>query len=149
MATAPRYEMSFGKRTINALMSTLVRLGVGPGNSWLLTTVGRRSGQRRTTPVNLVEEGGERWLVSPYGTRPWVLNARASASADLRRGRKRERVTLEELDATASAAVLKSYLAANSITAPYFDATRDSDLAAFETEASRHPTFRITSNETG
>ena len=149
MAASPRYEMSFGKRAINVLMSTLVRLGVGPGNSWLLTTVGRRSGQRRTTPVNLVEEGGERWLVSPYGTRPWVLNVRASGSAELRRGRKRERVALEELDAAATAPVLKSYLAANSITTPYFDATRDSDLAAFESEAVRHPTFRITSSETG
>jgi len=147
MGGLPRYEITRGKRIVNALMGLAVRLGIGPGQSRLLTTVGRKSGQRRTIPVSLVEQGGERCLVSPYGVRPWVLNVRASGNAELRRGRRRERVTLEELDAAASASVLTSYLTANSITAPYFDATPEADLAAFEAEADRHPTFRITASE--
>lgn len=149
MAERPHYELNTAMRLANALMGTLGRLGVGPGKIWLLTTFGRKTGKRRTTPVSLVEDGAERWLVAPYGVRPWVLNVRAAGTAELRRGRRRERVTLAEVhDAAAAAPVLKRYLAGNSVTSDYFDATPESDLAAFAAESDRHPVFRIGTAET-
>jgi len=124
-------------------MKPLLRLGVGPKGTMLLTTRGRRTGRSTTIPVNVTEHEGQRYLVSPYGQRAWVHNVRASGNAELRRGRRSGRVRLEEVDATTAAPVLKQYAAANAITRPYFDAQPDSPLADFEAEASRHPVFRI------
>ena len=39
-------------------MKPLVRLGIGGKSTYLLTTIGRRTGQERTTPVILVENDG-------------------------------------------------------------------------------------------
>ena len=50
-----------------------------------------------STPVSIVQVGGERWLVAPYGERNWVKNARAAGWVELRRGRSRERLTVEEV----------------------------------------------------
>ncbi|WP_404353119.1 nitroreductase family deazaflavin-dependent oxidoreductase [Phycicoccus jejuensis] len=40
-------------------------------HSWVLTTVGRRTGRERRNPVTVVDVGGRRWLVAPYGPVPW------------------------------------------------------------------------------
>ncbi|MBT5773812.1 MAG: nitroreductase family deazaflavin-dependent oxidoreductase [Dehalococcoidia bacterium] len=137
------YDLSTSRRFVNRAFGLLVRLGIGPSNAHLLTTIGRKTGQPRTAPVALVERHGEGWLVSPYGTRPWVLNARAAGRVELRRGRTRTEWNIEETDATTAAAVLRQYLAENKITAPYFDATTEDGDSAFEAEASRHPVFRL------
>jgi deazaflavin-dependent oxidoreductase (nitroreductase family) len=135
-------------RAGNGLMKTLLRLGVGPPGLMLLTTTGRRSGNRHSTPVNLAEHEGHRWLVSPYGLRGWVHNVRASGEAQLSRGRRTERVRLQEVDATTAAPVLRKYLGQNGITKPYFDATPESPVSDFEAEAARHPVFRIVESAT-
>ena len=57
----------------------------------LLTVPGRRSGRPRSTPVTLVEEDGQRWLVAS-GPAGWVTNARAAGQVELSRGRRSERV---------------------------------------------------------
>ena len=137
------YRVTPMLRVGNALMKALLRLGVGPPGLMLLTTTGRRTGKRHSTPVNVSEFEGERWLVSPYGLRGWVHSVRASGGADLSRGRRRGRMRLEEVDAATAAPVLRKYLGENGITKPYFDATPDSPVSAFEAEAARHPVFRI------
>jgi deazaflavin-dependent oxidoreductase (nitroreductase family) len=65
----------------------LARAGIGPAH--LLTTRGRKTGRARTTPVILVQQDKQRWLVAPYGAVSWVLNARAAGRVTLRRGRDR------------------------------------------------------------
>ena len=137
------FEVTPLRRVGNALMRTLVRLGVGPPGLMLLTTTGRRSGKRHSTPVNVADYEGQRWLVSPYGQRGWVHNVRESGEAELSRGRRSRRVRLEEVDAATAAPVLRKYLGENGITKSYFDATPESPVAAFEAEAARHPVFRI------
>src|SRR5690606_17620454 len=109
----------------------------------LLTTVGRRTGRPRTHPVSVYALDGERWLVLPYGVRPWVRNVRASGEAVLRRGRRRERIALEEVGPERAAPVLREYVRRESIVRPYFDVEPDAPLDAFEAEAPRHPVFRI------
>jgi deazaflavin-dependent oxidoreductase (nitroreductase family) len=125
-------------------MRPLVRLGLGPGNTWLLSVKGRRSGKTYETPVNLVRLGGETYLVSPYGTQGWARNARTAGEAGLRRGKRRLHHRLVELGPAEAAPVLRAYMRANFVTRPFFDVTPDSDDAQIAAEAPRHPVFRLT-----
>ena len=97
----------------------------------------------RSTPVTLVKEDGQRWLVAPYGPVGWVHNARATGHVRLSRGRRSETVRVKELAAEAAAPILKAYLERVPITRPYFDVTPDAPLAAFAAEASKHPVFQV------
>jgi len=137
------YRLGFGRRAANALVSILLHLGLGPARTYLLTVAGRRSGAPRTTPVTLVEEGGRRWLVAPYGEVAWVHNLRAAGKAMLSRGAHSETVMVREVNTDEAAPVLKMYVTRVPITRPYFDAKPESDLAAFRAEAPRHPVFAI------
>jgi deazaflavin-dependent oxidoreductase (nitroreductase family) len=104
---------------------------------------GRRSGTWYATPVTLVEAGGQRWLVAPYGDVSWVRNARAAGQVTLSRGRHAETVTLVELGAADAAPVLKQYVTDVPITRPFFDVTPEAPVEAFIAEAHRHPVFWV------
>lgn len=140
---AARYQRGLARRAVNGLVRLLLRLGSGLGGTYLLTVAGRRSGAPRSTPVTLVEEGGRRWLVAPYGEVAWVRNVRAAGKATLSRGRHTEEITVREVGAEEAAPVLKLYVTRVPITRPYFDVRPASDLAAFRAEAPRHPVFAI------
>jgi deazaflavin-dependent oxidoreductase (nitroreductase family) len=140
---AATYHLSHWRRLLNALVRGLLRVDLGPRHTYLLTVQGRRSGTRYSTPVTLVEEGTNRWLVAPYGEVSWVRNARAAAQLTLSRGRHAETVAIIELGPEEAAPVLKQYVNEVPITRPFFDATPDSPLEAFVAEAPRHPVFRI------
>src|SRR5439155_638684 len=86
---ARRYTaMTRGQRIGNAVVALLVRIGLGPKDTYLLTVPGRRTGKPYTTPVTLVQTGEGRWLVAPYGAVSWVRNARAAGRVTLRRGNR-------------------------------------------------------------
>ena len=140
---AARYRRGLARRAANGLVRILLRLGLGPARTYLLTVPGRRSGAPRSTPVTLVEEGGRRWLVAPYGEVAWVRNLRAAGNATLARGGRTEAVTVREVNSEEAAPVLKLYVTRVRITRPYFDAKPESDLDAFRAEAPRHPVFAI------
>jgi deazaflavin-dependent oxidoreductase (nitroreductase family) len=126
------------------LFMALLRAGLKIGTMSLLTVRGRKSGQLHTIPVLLVEQDGERFLVAPYGTVQWVRNIRAAGTATLTRSRRAETIRVRELEAKEAAPILKQYLFKATATRPYFDATKDSSIDAFEREAARHPVFQIT-----
>jgi len=136
------YRGSRGDRVGDAIFSVLARAGVGPVH--LLTTRGRKTGRPRTTPVILVVQGQQRWLVAPYGAVPWVLNARAARRVRLRRGRDRRDYTLRQLPPAEAGPVLQRYVRVASATWPYFQANKDSPVADFIAEADRHPVFELT-----
>jgi len=140
---AARYERGLARRAANALVRILLRLGLGPARTYLMTVTGRRSGAPRSTPVTLVEDGGRRWLVAPYGDVAWVRNLRAAGRATLARGGRAESVAVREIKPEEAAPVLKLYVTRVPITRPYFDVKPESDLAAFRAEAPRHPVFAI------
>jgi deazaflavin-dependent oxidoreductase (nitroreductase family) len=141
---AKTLQLTFTDRVGDALFMALLRAGVKIGTMSLLTVRGRTSGQPRTVPVLLVEQGGERFLVAPYGVVQWVRNLRAAGTATLTRGRRSEAISVTELPAQEEAPILKQYLYKATAARPYFDATKDSPLEAFEREAARHPVFQIT-----
>jgi len=144
---AKTLQLNFADRIGDALFMALMRAGVKIGTMSLLTVRGRKSGQPHTVPVILVEQDGERWLVAPYGVVQWVRNIRAAGTATLTRGRRSEAISVTEIPAQEAAPVLKQYLLKAPAARPYFDATKDSPLEAFEREAARHPVFQITSLE--
>ena len=114
---AKTYRLGPTRRAVILLMKQLVRLGVGGKATYLLTTTGRRTGEPRTTPVILVDEAGERWSVSPYGTVAWVYDVRAHPEVVLRHGKRKESLHAEEVDPAAAAPVLKRYVSSARVTA--------------------------------
>ena len=137
------YRLGLWRRLINRIIRVLLRIGVSPPHTYLLTVRGRKSGHPYSTPVTLVEEAGKRWLVAPYGEVGWVRNARAAKQVTLSRGRRFETVRIVELTAEDAAPVLKKYLARVAVVRPFFDVTPKSNLREFVAEASRHPVFRV------
>lgn len=131
------------RRLGNLIVTPLARLGLAGKRTHILTTVGRKSGRRYSTPVQLVFLDGHRWLVAPYGERAWVTNARAARAVELTRALRTERVAIEEVDATTAAPILREYLRRTPVTKPFFDVHAGSSLEEFAAEAPRHPVFRI------
>jgi deazaflavin-dependent oxidoreductase (nitroreductase family) len=140
------YRLSPGRRAINAIVRPLARLGLAGPRTHLLTAPGRASGKLWTTPVSLVELGGERYAVAPYGERNWVKNARAAGWVEVRRGSYDERVRVRELGLEEAAPVLREYYRIGRVTRPFFDVTLDSSDEAWLAEAPRHPVFRLSSD---
>ena len=103
------YRKSLWRRALNTVVRPLARLGLTGPRTHLLTVRGRTTGRPWSTPVSIVRDGGERWLVAPYGDRNWVLNARAAGEVELRRGRRRELLGVEELDPADAVPVLRRY----------------------------------------
>jgi len=140
---ASTYRLTPSRRAANRLVRLLLRLGLMPGPTYLLTVPGRRTGRPLSTPVTLVKEGDTRWLVAPYGDVAWVRNARAAGQITLSRGTRSETLPIRELPPAEAAPVLQRYITRVPITRPYFDAKPDSPLGDFITEAPRHPVFHL------
>ena len=140
---ARSYHLGFSRRTVNVIVRILLTVGLSPPHTYLLIVRGRKTGRLYRTPVTLVEENGERWLVAPYGEVGWVKNARAAKNVTLERGNQSETVTLVELPPEGAAPVLTKYLAQVPIVRPFFDVTPQSEFKEFVVEAPKHPVFRI------
>jgi deazaflavin-dependent oxidoreductase (nitroreductase family) len=140
---ASTYRLTAPRRILNAVMLALLRLGIAPRGTYLLTARGRRTGTPHSTPVTLVENEDGRWLVAPYGAVGWVRNVRAAGQVTLSRGRQTDDFQVEEVEGQEAARVLQAYLRKVRVVRPYFDAGPDSPLEAFAAEASRHPVFSL------
>src|SRR2546421_4483822 len=87
----PRYlEPTRSTRIFNATVARLTRMGVSVYGSRVLYVKGRKSGEWRSTPVNLLTVDGTRYLVAPRGHTQWVRNLRAVGTGELRVGRRAE-----------------------------------------------------------
>jgi deazaflavin-dependent oxidoreductase (nitroreductase family) len=139
---ARQYRPGRGRHVENTIMSALVRTGLVP-RSYLLTTRGRKTGRPRTNPVVPVEHDGRRWLVAPYGPVSWVHNARATGQVTLTRRRDRRDYTIREVPPDQAAPILQRYVRIAPSTRAYFQATKDSPVEDFVTEAHRHPVFEL------
>jgi F420H(2)-dependent quinone reductase len=137
------YRKSLWRRALNALVRPLARLGLTGPRTHLLTVPGRTTGKLWSTPVSIVELGGERWLVAPYGDRNWVRNARVSGWVELRRGSRCERLAVRELTAVEAVPVLQEYYRRGRVTRQFFVVNLDSLEEAWLAEAPRHPVFRL------
>ncbi len=118
-------------------------IGLAGPRTHLLTVPGRRTGKLWSTPVSIVEKEGKRWLVAPYGDRNWVRNARAAGWVQLQRGRRDERLVVEELSAADAVPVLREYYRQGRVTRPFFGVSLASSDEDWLAEAARHPVFEL------
>jgi deazaflavin-dependent oxidoreductase (nitroreductase family) len=121
----------------------MTRVGAGASYRQILTVAGRRTGRLYSTPVDVLEVGGERWLVSGYGPTSWVRNVRASGEVTLRRGRRSAKFEVDEADERTAVPVLRAYIEKIRVTRPYFDARPDSSDAEVAADLQRHAVFRL------
>ena len=109
---APRYiePGSFTVHVFNRTVQALTRAGISVMGSRVLAVRGRKSGEWRTTPVNLLTLDGATYLVAPRGQAQWVRNLRAAGEGELRVGRRVQRFTATELADQDKPPVLRAYL---------------------------------------
>jgi deazaflavin-dependent oxidoreductase (nitroreductase family) len=100
----------FTKNVFNRMVRTLTKLGISVMGSRVLRVRGRKSGDWRTTPVNLMTVNGEEYLVAPRGTTQWVLNMRVAGGGELQVGRRIQTFTADELPDQAKLPVLREYM---------------------------------------
>ena len=137
----------FTRHVFNRSVALLTRAGVSVWGSRLLVVRGRRTGEPRVTPVNLLVLDGERYLIAPRGTTQWVRNLRVAGQGELRLGRRTELFRAEEIGDADKPVLLRAYLRRWKAEVGVFfegvgaDAS-DEDLLGI---APNHPVFRITS----
>ena len=141
---AKKFRYSFDRRVVDRIYKWIIHRDLAPKNFYLLIVRGRRTGLPRSTPIALIEDDGQRWLVAPYGDVNWVLNVRTAGEVTLSRGGESETLKLTELSSIEGAPVLKEYIIKYALTRPYFDAKPQSPLDEFMNEASLHPVFELT-----
>jgi deazaflavin-dependent oxidoreductase (nitroreductase family) len=95
---------------MNPAVAALTRLGLSVAGSRVLEVRGRKTGEPRRTPVNLLSLEGARYLVAPRGETHWVRNLRAQGEGRLLVGRRAERFTAVELGDDEKPALLRAYL---------------------------------------
>src|SRR5256886_3883219 len=99
------------ERVFNRIYGLLVGLGLGFSYNYLLEVRRRKSGRTYSTPLDLLELNGKRYLVAPRGRTQWVRNAAAADEAILQKGRTRRRCPLRPPARSAKPVVLSEHSA--------------------------------------
>lgn len=100
----------FTRNILNPTVQALTRFGVSFWGSRILEVRGRKSGEWRSVPVNLLTLDGADYLVAPRGDTQWVRNLRASGEGRLRLGKNATAFQAEELSDADKPRVLRPYL---------------------------------------
>ena len=141
----------FTKHVFNRTVAAFTRLGLSVWGSRVLEVRGRKSGQWRRTPVNLLSLDGERYLVAPRGETEWVRNIRVSHGGRLVLGRRAEPFDAVEVsDEAAKVPILRAYLRRwKAEVGVFFEGVGpDSSDDELRQIAPRHPVFRISAGAT-
>jgi deazaflavin-dependent oxidoreductase (nitroreductase family) len=129
---------------INKVFGFLVGLGLGLQHNYLLQVRGRKSGRIYSTPVDVLDRNGKRYLVAPRGYTQWVRNAIASGTVSLKKGRRSEEFGLRLLPDDAKPEILKSYLDRYRLTVRrYFPVPAGSPADAFLPFTADYPVFEL------
>jgi deazaflavin-dependent oxidoreductase (nitroreductase family) len=133
------------KNVFNRLVAGLTRLGIGVAGSRVLEVRGRKSGEWRRTPVNLLTYEGNRYLVAPRGHTQWVKNMRASGRGRLVLGHRTEEFSAKEVGEEEKPALLRAYLKKwKWEVGAFFDGVGpDSSEEELRRIGPDHPAFRI------
>ena len=132
------------ERVFNRIYGSLVGLGLGFSYNYLLEVRGRKSGRTYSTPIDLLELNGKRYLVAPRGRTQWVRNAEAAGEVTLKKGRTRQRFGLRALDDNEKPEVLKAYLDTfKREVQQYFPVKAGAPAEAFRAVAERYPAFEL------
>ena len=147
MGDTPQYARPgwFTQHIFNRAIAALTKLGVSVWGSRILRVRGRRTGEWRSNPVNLLTYNGTRYLVAPRGETQWVRNLRAAGGGELQVGRRVEPFRAREVPDDDKVEILREYLRRWKWEAGQFFHGVDAKAPAEEVaaEAQRHPVFVI------
>ena len=131
----------------NRGVAGLTRLGVSVWGSRVLEVNGRKSGEPRQVPVNLLRYEGRDYIVSARGTGEWVRNVRAAnGELTLLLGSRREHRHAIEVADGDKVPILRAYLKKwKAEVGVFFEGvsgqSSDEEIAAI---APKHPVFALT-----
>ncbi|HWD85340.1 MAG TPA: nitroreductase family deazaflavin-dependent oxidoreductase [Solirubrobacteraceae bacterium] len=136
----------FTTNVFNRIVAVLTRMGVSVYGSRVLEVRGRRSGEWRQTPVNLMRFQSVDYLVAPRGQTQWVKNLRAGGEGRLRLGGRTQSFRAVELTDDEKPPLLRAYLKKWKFEVGVFfggvgPESSDEELRRI---APDHPVFRLT-----
>ena len=135
----------FTRNIFNRLVVGATRIGLSVWGSRILEVRGRKSGQVRQTPVNLLSFQGSHYLVAPRGVTEWVRNLRVARGGTLRVGKRSESFVATEVPDAEKVPVLRAYLKRWKLeVGVFFDGVGpDADDKELARIAPNHPVFRV------
>ncbi|MFL6022805.1 MAG: nitroreductase family deazaflavin-dependent oxidoreductase [Marmoricola sp.] len=135
----------FTVNVFNRSVAWLTRRGISVWGSRILEVRGRKSGEWRRTPVNLLTVGEHQYLVAPRGHVQWTHNMRAAGGGRLVLGRTTEEFSATEVADPDKVAILRAYLKRwKAEVGVFFDGVGpDSSDAEILAIAPKHPVFQI------
>jgi deazaflavin-dependent oxidoreductase (nitroreductase family) len=135
----------FTRNVFNRVVAGFTRIGVSVWGSRVLEVPGRKTGEPRRTPVNLMTFEGQRYLVAPRGHTQWVRNLRVSREGKLFVGRRSEDFSAVELPDDEKPDLLRAYLKKWSWETGQFFGGVGADAPEEELRriAPDHPVFKI------
>lgn len=135
------------EKLFNRTFGFLVGLGLGPSHIYLLQVRGRRSGKLFSTPVDLLELEGKRYLVAPRGRTQWVRNAEAAGEITLKKGSTVQKFRLRSISGAEKLPILKAYLDTfKREVQRYFSVPAGSPVDAFNAITDSYPAFELVAN---
>jgi hypothetical protein len=135
----------FTKHVFNRAVALATRLGVSVWGSRVLRVRGRKSGEWRSSPVNLLTYQGKQYLVAPRGHTQWVRNIRISGGGELILGSRAQPFKAVEIPDDEKVPILRDYLKRWKFEVGVFfggvsDQSSDEELRRI---APDHPVFRV------
>ena len=135
----------FTKHVFNRFVALATRMGISVWGSRVLRVRGRKSGEWRSSPVNLLTLGNIQYLVAPRGQTHWVRNIRASGEGELLLGSRVQRIRVVEIPDDQKVPILRDYLRRWKFEVGVFfgGVSAESSDAELRRIAPDHPVFRV------
>jgi hypothetical protein len=135
---------SRAEAVFNRAFRFLVGLGIGPRYIYVLKVRERKTGRIYSSPVNLIEMGGKRYLVAPCGRTQWVRNAEATGEVTLKKGGMQQVFGSRPIPDDAKLEMLKLYLDSfPGAVQRFFPVPAGSPPEAFRAVASNYPVVEL------
>jgi deazaflavin-dependent oxidoreductase (nitroreductase family) len=135
----------FTNTVFNPAVAAMTRAGISIWGSRVLRVRGRKSGEWRSAPVNLLKYEGKQYLVAPRGLTQWVRNLREAGQGELLLGNRVQRFRAGEISDDQKIPILRAYLKRWKAEVGIFfgDVSADSPEEELRRIAPDHPVFRI------
>jgi hypothetical protein len=129
----------------NGAVAVATRAGISVWGSRVLRVRGRKSGEWRSHPVNLLTYLRHQYLVSPRGLTQWVRNIRVAGGGELLLGNRVEKFRAIEIPDGQKIPILREYLRRWKLEVGIFfqGVSADSSDEELRRIAPDHPVFRV------
>ena len=135
----------FTRTFFNPAVAAMTRAGLSVWGSRVLRVRGRKSGEWRSAPVNLLTFERSKYLVAPRGLTHWVRNLREAGEGELMIGNRIERFRAHEIPDDQKIPILRAYLKRWKVEVGVFfgGVGADSPEEDLKRIAPNHPVFKI------